>query len=88
MGYITPAFSGAQERAEWLRNPCILGGPPEKGTKTELATSPLDSRGPESGRNCDVTPAFSGLPKKGGRNQNWLHHPCLLGGLKMGGIAT
>ena len=25
--YLTPAFSGAQKRAELLRNPCILGGP-------------------------------------------------------------
>ena len=26
-GYLTPAFSGAQKRAEVLRNPCILGDP-------------------------------------------------------------
>ena len=26
-GCLTPAFSGAQKRAELLRNPCILGGP-------------------------------------------------------------
>ena len=25
--YLTPAFSGAQKRAELLCNPCILGGP-------------------------------------------------------------
>ena len=32
-----------------------------------MATSPLSSRGPTRGRNCYVTPAFSGLPnaKKG-----------------------
>ena len=26
-GYLNPAFSGAQKRAELRRNPCILGGP-------------------------------------------------------------
>ena len=26
-GYLTPAFSGAQKRAEVLRNPCILEVP-------------------------------------------------------------
>ena len=25
-GYLTFAFSGAHKWAEWLRNPCILGG--------------------------------------------------------------
>ena len=28
-GYVTPAFSGAQMRAEVLRNYCVLGGPYE-----------------------------------------------------------
>ena len=26
-----PAFSGAQNWAEWLHNPCLLGGPPKRG---------------------------------------------------------
>ena len=26
-GYFTPAYSGAQVRAEWLHNPYLLGGP-------------------------------------------------------------
>ena len=38
---------------------------PEKVTKSELAASPLPSRGPISGRNCYVTPAFSGVSKEG-----------------------
>ena len=56
IGYITPAFSGTQKRAELLHNPCVLRGPP-KGGQNRIA------RGPESGRNCYVTPAFSGSPK-------------------------
>ena len=38
---------------------------PTKGTKSELAASPLPSRGPTSGLNYYVTPAFSGFPNKG-----------------------
>ena len=30
-GYITPAFLGAHKWAEFLRNPCILGGPQQRG---------------------------------------------------------
>ena len=40
-GRLTPAFSGGQKRAEVLRNPCILGGPLKKGTKSEMATAPI-----------------------------------------------
>ena len=45
-------------------------GSPKKGTKSELATSPLPSREPEKGRYCYVTPAFSGVPKKGDKIRN------------------
>ena len=59
-GYLTLAFSGAQKRAEMLYHPCILGGPQRQaqGAKSELATSPLPSRGPKRGRKCYVTPAL------------------------------
>ena len=53
-GYLKPAFSGAQKRAEVLCQPCILGG----------------------------------SPNTRGQKQNWLPHPCLLGGPKEGGNAT
>ena len=48
-----------------LCHPCILGGPQQRGTKSEVATSPLPSRGPKEGGN-----AFSGVPnaKRGHRN--------------------
>ena len=39
------------------------------GTKSELATSSLPSRGPTSGRECYVTPAFSGSPTKGTKSE-------------------
>ena len=37
---------------------------PEKGTTLEVATSPLPSQGPKSGRNCCVTPHSRGVPTK------------------------
>ena len=63
-GYLSPAFSEAQKRAELLRNPCILGDPQcqARGQKSEVASSPLPSRGPKRGRNCHVAPAFTGIP--------------------------
>ena len=35
---------------------------PSVGRKSEVATSPLPSRGPRRGRKCYVIPAFSGVP--------------------------
>ena len=61
-GYLTPATLEAQKRAEVLRNPCILGGPRQKGQ--EVAISPLPSWGPKRGRKCYITPAFSRVPHK------------------------
>ena len=86
-GCLTPAFSGAQKRAEMLRHPCILGGTQRQapGAKSEVAASTMLSRGPKRGRKCYVTPAFSGMPNKREQNQKWLPDPCLLGGPKEGG---
>ena len=39
--------------------------PQQRGTKSEVAASPLPSREPKRGRNCYITPAFSGVPNKG-----------------------
>ena len=72
----------------------IKSGPQQRGTKSEVAASPLPSRGPKRGWKCYVTPAFSGIqargaksevvPNKGEQNQKWLPHPCLLRGPKRG----
>ena len=61
-GCLTLAFAGAQRSAELLCNPCILGGSECAGRKSEEATSTQPSWGPKRGRNCYVTPAFSGVP--------------------------
>ena len=34
-GYLTPAFFGAQNRAEMLRHPCILGGPQRQARRSK-----------------------------------------------------
>ena len=72
-GCLIPAFSGAQKRAEMQCHPCILRDPQQRGTKSEVAASPLPSRGPKRGRKCYVTPAFSGISnaKCGEQNQKW-----------------
>ena len=70
------------QNQKWLPQPCLLGGPKEggnvafsgilkqKGTKSEVAASPLPSRGPKRGRKCYVTPTFSGdPPTKGIKSQ-------------------
>ena len=51
----------------------IRSGPQPRGTKSQVAASPLPSRGPKGGRTCNVTPAFSGVPntKRGEQNQKW-----------------
>ena len=50
----------------------IRSGSEERGTKSEVAASPLPSRGPKRGQNCYATPAFSGIPNKGEQN-----HKCM-----------
>ena len=70
-----------------LDHPCILGDPQLRGTKLKVAAPPLPSRGPKRGRKCYITLAFLGIPNVGDKNQKWLPHPCLVGGLGEGPIA-
>ena len=85
---LSHAFSGAQRWAEVLRHTGVLGGPQQRGAKSQLTASAMPSWGLKSGRKCYVTPAFSGVPNKGEQNENSLPQPCLLGGPKVGGSAT
>ena len=64
IGCPNPAFSGAQTRAELLRNPCILEGPQRqaRGENHKWLPHPHLLGGPKRGRNCCVNPAFSGVP--------------------------
>ena len=60
----------AHKWAEVLHRPCVLGGPQTRGQS---------QRWPTSGRNCYITPAFSGVPKHGDK---------VKGGPYVGGSAT
>ena len=87
-GCLNPAFSGAQKRARLLRHPCILGDPQrqaraakkisscpqQRGTKSEVAASPLPSRG-----RAQIPNAKAGSKKwKWGTKSEVAPHPCLL----------
>ena len=75
--YITPAFSGVPNKGGQKQN----SKPPLRVTMMHHATKRgfkdcpafLNSTGrlgPKRGRKCYITPAFSGVPNKGGQNQN------------------
>ena len=53
------------------------GIPKQMGTKSELATSPLHSRGGKNGWKCYVTLAFSGIPKRMGTKSELAASPLL-----------
>ena len=77
IGCLTPAFSGAQRGAEMLRHPCIFGDPKTKGDNIRVGCFTPAFSGAEKA----TSPLHSwGSPSKRGQNQNWLTHPCLLGG--------
>ena len=90
--HITPAFSGvwkqrgskselavfwgAQNMAEMLCHPCILGGPQTTGGKIRIGCLSLAFSGGAKGGGNATSPLHSrGSPDKGGRNQNWLGTP-------------
>ena len=62
------------------------GGSPmlSLGAKSELAASSLPSQGPKRGRNCYVTPAFSGIPnaKRGDKFKCGCLNPAFSGAQK------
>ena len=59
-------------RAVLNKKKLVLNNHPEqRGTESELAASPLPSRGPKRMRKCYVTPAFWGVP----RTKLWMCSP-------------
>ena len=53
--------------------PLRARGSPEKGTKSEAATSAMPSRGPQVGE--IATPVFSGVPRKGDKKRSGYRSP-------------
>ena len=85
-----PCLLGSPEICNNVTSPLHSRGvAKQRGTKSELVASPLPSRGPKKERKCHVTPCIlGGRQTKGGQNQNWLPHNCLLGGPEMCRNAT
>ena len=89
IGSLTPAFPGAQKRAEVLHNPFVLGDPQTKGEEISIGCLTLAFFGVHKRAEALSNPLRPGAyPNTGKRNHNWLPHPCLPGGPKEGGSAT
>ena len=97
IGVPHPCLTGGfRTRAEMLRHPCILGGPPKKrGLNQNWPPHPYLPRGPKEGGNATSALHSWGSQNKRGQNPNWLpnpalpgakmrakmlRHPCILGG--------
>ena len=87
---LTPAFSGAQKRADLYVTPELLGVPNAKrrGKSTSGHITPAFS-GSQKGAELLCNRSILGGPQRQvlGENQKWLPHPCLLRGPEEGGIA-
>ena len=64
-GYITPCLLRGPTLGRIAMPPRRSQGSPHEATKSQVATSPVPSRGPTSGQNCYVTLACSGVQKQG-----------------------
>ena len=60
--YLTSAFSGIPNAKRGEQKPG--SGPQQRGTKSDVATSPLPPKGPKEGGNAMPAPAFSGVPQR------------------------
>ena len=71
-GCLTPAFLGAQKRAEMLPQPCLVGSaqPQARGGKSEMVPNIV-----EKNRSGYLNPTFPGAQKRA----EMLPHPCLVG---------
>ena len=77
------ALGGGAKRKCYV-NPAFSGIPKKRGTKSEVAASPLPSRGPKNGRKCYANLAFSGIPKKKGTKSEVAASPLPSRGLRRG----
>ena len=79
IGYLKPAFFGAQKRAELPRNRCVFRDPQSKGKKTGLVYLSPAFSGVHKWAEMQRNPCVLGGPEKRGQNQNWLDESSLLG---------
>ena len=64
LGYLTPTFSGAHKCAKLLPNPCILGGPDQRGQIEDGLPQPCLPGGQQVA-GIGTSPLHSGVPNKG-----------------------
>ena len=88
-GYLTPAFSGAQKRAEVLHNPCIPGVPNDKDKiRIHCLTPPFSQTQKRAKSRRHPCIPWGPQRQARGENKKWLPQPYLLRGTKEGGIAN
>ena len=75
---------GGHMWANWLHKPCCLADPPPKKGRGNQTPAVL---GPQMWAMCDMTPAVSAPPKRGGKPR-WLHKSYYVGGLNGGKWGT
>ena len=73
IGCLTPAFLGAQKRAELLRHLCILGGPQTKGDKIRGGCLTPALSGAQKRAEMLHHPCILGGPQTRGHNQKSKH---------------
>ena len=84
-GYLTPAFSGAQKRAEMLCHPAFSAVPNAKcGEKIRDGRLVPAFSGTHKWAESLCNPCILGGPQTRGQNQNWQPHPRLLRGPQVG----
>ena len=82
-----PSLLGERDWVELLHNP-FVSGVPRKGDKITSGYITPAFSGAEDWAELLSNPSALGDPQKQGQNQKRLHHPYLLGGPRLGGIAT
>ena len=83
VSFPTLSLPGAHKRGAMLHNPCVLGGPHERGQYHNWEHHPTFS-GAHEWAQLLHNPCVLGGPHQRVQNQKWLHHPYLLGGPQEG----
>ena len=84
--YITLCLLGGQSWAELVCNPCVLGGPQQRGQNQKWLHN-ICLLGGQKWAILPHNPYILGGPRKRGENQKWLHNLYLLDGPELSGIA-
>ena len=78
----SPLTSHGPKEGQIAMQPLRSRRSPQKGTKSEVATSPRASRVSKGGRSCYITPTFPRIPRKGDNSRIACITPAFSGGQK------